>query len=93
MLNISNYKVEEAIKKHNLKAFSHMTNPKGSKLMSRLLLGVSLVLFVILFLPWTQNIQGKGKITTLQPNHRPQTIHSIIPVSYTHLTLPTTSRV
>ncbi len=79
MLNISNYKVEEAIKKHDLKAFSHMTNPRGSKLMSRLLLGVSLIFLVILFLPWTQNIQGKGKITTLQPEHRPQTIHSIIP--------------
>jgi len=79
MLNISNYKVEEAIKKHDLKAFSHMTNPKGSKLMSRMLLGVSLVFLVVLFLPWTQNIQGKGKITTLQPEHRPQTIHSIIP--------------
>jgi membrane fusion protein, adhesin transport system len=31
------------------------------------------------FLPWTQNIQTSGTITTLLPEQRPQTIHSTIP--------------
>ncbi|MEM1219101.1 MAG: HlyD family efflux transporter periplasmic adaptor subunit, partial [Bacteroidota bacterium] len=31
-----------------------------------------------MFLPWTQNIQGKGKVTFLKPEHRPQTIHATI---------------
>lgn len=31
------------------------------------------------FLPWTQNIQTTGNITTLLPEQRPQTIHSTIP--------------
>jgi membrane fusion protein, adhesin transport system len=31
------------------------------------------------FLPWTQNIQTNGNITTLLPEQRPQTIHSTIP--------------
>jgi len=31
------------------------------------------------FLPWTQNIQTTGSITTLLPEQRPQTIHSTIP--------------
>jgi len=79
MLNISNFKVEEAIKTYTLTSFSKMINPKGAKLMSRLLLGVTMLSLIILFLPWTQNIQAKGKITTLQPKHRPQTIHSVIP--------------
>jgi multidrug resistance efflux pump len=35
--------------------------------------------FVILFLPWTQNIRSTGKVTALKPEQRPQTIHSIIP--------------
>lgn len=34
--------------------------------------------FIILFLPWTQNIQTAGKVTTLLPSQRPQTIHSTI---------------
>ena len=33
---------------------------------------------MILFLPWTQNISGSGAVTTLKPDHRPQTIHSAI---------------
>lgn len=32
-----------------------------------------------MFLPWTQNIRAKGYVTTLNPDKRPQTIHSIIP--------------
>lgn len=37
------------------------------------------VLFIFMFLPWTQNITGKGYVTTLQPDKRPQTIQSPIP--------------
>jgi membrane fusion protein, adhesin transport system len=37
------------------------------------------VLFVIiLFLPWTQNVRAKGKLTTLSPDHRPQSICSTL---------------
>ncbi len=34
---------------------------------------------IVLFLPWTQNIQGEGFLTTLSPDQRPQTIQSPIP--------------
>ena len=34
---------------------------------------------IMLFLPWTQNVSGKGYVTTLTPDHRPQTIQSPIP--------------
>ncbi|MFN4079417.1 MAG: HlyD family secretion protein [Saprospiraceae bacterium] len=45
----------------------------------RRLLLLSLAIFVgAMFLPWTQNIQANGNITTLFPEHRPQTIHSTI---------------
>ena len=32
-----------------------------------------------MFLPWTQNVTGKGFVTTLTPDQRPQTIQSPIP--------------
>ncbi|MFN8277734.1 MAG: HlyD family efflux transporter periplasmic adaptor subunit [Chitinophagales bacterium] len=32
----------------------------------------------VLFLPWTQNVRGYGKVTTLRPQQRPQELHSII---------------
>ena len=36
------------------------------------------LLILILFLPWTQNIKGKGFLTTLRPEQRPQKIQSAI---------------
>jgi multidrug efflux pump subunit AcrA (membrane-fusion protein) len=33
---------------------------------------------IILFLPWTQNIDSPGNVTALSPNNRPQTVQSII---------------
>jgi multidrug resistance efflux pump len=39
---------------------------------------MSIGFVLILFLPWTQNVQGDGMLTTLQPEHRPQTIQSVI---------------
>jgi len=36
------------------------------------------ILLVILFLPWTQNIESPGSVTALSPNNRPQTVNAII---------------
>ena len=42
-------------------------------------IGTMLLLIVVLFLPWTQNIKSKGNITTLRQEQRPQDIVSPIP--------------
>ncbi|HCT24468.1 MAG TPA: biotin attachment protein, partial [Chitinophagaceae bacterium] len=34
--------------------------------------------FVVLFLPWTQNIRARGSVTTLLQEQRPQELNSII---------------
>jgi multidrug resistance efflux pump len=34
--------------------------------------------FIVLFMPWTQSVESKGKVTTLNPEGRPQTITSRI---------------
>lgn len=41
--------------------------------------GTFAALLVILFLPWTQNIQSTGSVTTLYQDQRPQQINTIIP--------------
>jgi len=33
---------------------------------------------ITMFLPWTQNIRAKGKVTTISPDQRPQAIPSVI---------------
>lgn len=43
-----------------------------------LLLSLLGIFIVFIFLPWTQNIQADGKVTTLRPEQRPQTIHATI---------------
>lgn len=79
MLNISqeklNRKVDLTGYKSGKKAFHH----RHYKLLNRFLLAFALILLLVLFLPWTQNVSGTGNVTTLRPDHRPQTIQSAIP--------------
>jgi len=55
-----------------------ITNPKPAKYFAYILVGVHLVAFVFMFLPWTQNVRSSGKLTTLTPYDRPQEINSVI---------------
>ena len=41
--------------------------------------GILLFLIILMFLPWTQNINASGTVTTLYQSQRPQQINSIIP--------------
>ncbi len=40
--------------------------------------GIVVVLLLVLFLPWTQNIRAKGMVTTLRQEQRPQELNTII---------------
>jgi adhesin transport system membrane fusion protein len=78
MLNISNNKIDAKVNKSLYKSFTMVYNNKANRLLARLL-SIFFALFLILcFLPWTQNIQSQGFVTTLQPDQRPQSINSII---------------
>ncbi len=79
MLNISKNTIKDRIDLSSFQSYK-MTIPNNeSKKRVRILLYCMLVVFVVLFLPWTQNFRSRGIITALKPEHRPQTIHSIIP--------------
>ena len=56
-----------------------MYNAGYSKQLRFWMLGFFILLILILFLPWTQNIQSRGDVTTLYQNQRPQEINAIIP--------------
>ena len=45
---------------------------------SRILLAVFVVAVAIMFLPWQQNVQGKGFVTALRPEDRPQVVPTVI---------------
>ena len=79
MLNISHNKLNKKVDLSIYKSSKDIFNKDYYKTFNKFLLAVAILLFIILFLPWTQNISGDGLVTTLKPNQRPQTIQSQIP--------------
>lgn len=77
MLNISKKNpITENITQYS--TVKNLANRPHYKVLNKIILYVSILGFVFLFLPWTQNISGSGVVTTLKPNQRPQTIQSVI---------------
>ncbi|MDF2158012.1 HlyD family efflux transporter periplasmic adaptor subunit [Algoriphagus sp. CAU 1675] len=78
MLNISNSKIKETIPFSGAKSLVMTLPVKESQKRMKILTGLLLIFFLLLFVPWTQNIRSKGYVTALNPEQRPQTIHSVI---------------
>lgn len=79
MLNISNNKVSKLIDLKKFKSGEEIFDKEHHKLFKKFLLVFSIIILIVLFLPWTQNITSNGNVTTLKPNQRPQTLQSQIP--------------
>lgn len=60
------------------KSFEKIIHYEKRKSKIRLALILSVLFMIIMLLPWTQNIQPSGKVSTLDPQQRPQQINSII---------------
>lgn len=78
MLNISDNNKHATAHLDRFKTVKGLTSRPYYKILNRLITIIAIVAFVILFLPWTQNISGKGAVTTIKPNQRPQSIQSVI---------------
>ncbi len=79
MLNISHNTVGKNMPLHQYVSGRLVLNKSYYKQLNRFLLVFSGIIIIMLFLPWTQNIAGRGQVTTLLPSQRPQTIQSPIP--------------
>lgn len=78
MLNISPNSVQHRMNKKDYQSFQNIELPTANRMFTYWLNGTFLVLFLMLFLPWTQNIQSEGKVTTMNPGERPQSIEATI---------------
>ncbi len=78
MLKISNETIQNEELEHKLRALQTLHTPKSAKTLARVLIGMGVFLFICLFLPWQQNIQGTGTVTALTPQDRPQTVQTAI---------------
>lgn len=60
---------------HTLKT---LKTPNVGKVLAKWLLGIGALFFIMMFLPWQQNIRGTGDLTAFTPGNRPQMIESTI---------------
>lgn len=79
MLNISQEKLNQRVDLTQYKSGKKAFHIRHYKWLNRFLLIFTILVTIILFLPWTQTVSGTGYVTTLRPDHRPQTIQSAIP--------------
>lgn len=77
MLNISENKVASKLLQ-KYKTVSDLEIRPHYKYLNRIIAVVFIILLIILFIPWTQNISGSGAVTTLKPNQRPQNVQTAI---------------
>ncbi len=79
MLNISNNQLNKKVTLEGYSSHIKAFKTRHFRVFNMLLLSFGLIVLIFLFLPWTQNVSGKGYVTTLTPDQRPQTIQSPIP--------------
>lgn len=78
MLNITKNNLNSKIDLSNYKTIKQLNHSPYHKTFNKLLIGSLIGSILFSFLPWTQNIQGVGNVTTVSPEQRPQTIHTAI---------------
>lgn len=79
MLNITNNPLHNKVDLTAYKSGKNIFNKKHYSFLNRFLSVFGILVLIMLFLPWTQNITGNGLVTSLTPDQRPQTIQSQIP--------------
>ena len=80
MLNISPHNIAKAGKKlRQFESYREVEKKETKGTLINIVRGIGIFMLVLLFLPWTQNIQTTGQLTTYHPEVRPQSVNSVIP--------------
>ncbi|MGK0391176.1 MAG: adhesin transport system membrane fusion protein, partial [Maribacter sp.] len=78
MLNISENSINDKVSLKEFKSFKLLRKSRVRRLTVILMSALLAGFLFSLFLPWTQNINAKGYVTTRSPEQRPQAIQSVI---------------
>lgn len=79
MLDPTNTLLQDEPTTYGLETMDVLQSPRAGRVLARWVGGIGIFLFLVLFLPWQQNITATGEVTALSPQNRPQTIQSAIP--------------
>lgn len=74
-----NRNMEQQCRDLNLGSYNHIYRIHNKSIIKRWIVGFFILMIIILFLPWTQNIRARGSVTTLRQEQRPQQLPTIIP--------------
>lgn len=78
MLNLSKQRVNIPAIEYEVNSLHTLHSPKTARIVYRWILGIVVVLLLVMFLPWQQNINGKGYVTALTPQDRPQNVQNAV---------------
>jgi multidrug resistance efflux pump len=78
MLGLSKKSVEHLLPSDQLYSLRALATPRAGRVLARWFLIIGVIFLIALFLPWQQNIRGKGAVTTLSPANRPQSVETAI---------------
>ncbi len=78
MLNITENTISDEIELKDFKSYNLLRKTKVSRLTLIIFFTLVVGICIFLFLPWTQNINAKGYVTTRSPEQRPQAVQSVI---------------
>nr|HPN19545.1 biotin/lipoyl-binding protein [Chitinophagales bacterium] len=70
--------IEKELAAKNLSSYKHSIDDSKDR---KRIIRISIILIILIgfiFLPWTQNIQTTGTVTTLRPEQRPQELNTLI---------------
>lgn len=79
MFSFSENTIREKIELHKFKSAQSVERRRVNRIFLKILIGCFVLFLFFMFLPWTQNIEAKGYVTTLLPEHRPQSIMTVLP--------------
>lgn len=77
-MNFLNTKIESNLDHPVIGSFREIYKIKRKSRVRYWLLGILAAIAIILFLPWTQNINARGQVTSLRQEERPQELNTII---------------
>ncbi len=78
MLNISKNKIDHEILQNHFSTLKEVEQKISGNALKNTLTITFILVLLILFIPWTQNIRSSGDVISLTPNQKPQKINSII---------------
>lgn len=79
MENLFKSESQYSLANYRLESMRVLQSPKAGRILAKWIGGIGIFLFLVLFLPWQQNIVATGEVTAFSPRNRPQTIETAIP--------------